>query len=328
MNLLLLGGTQFVGRTVAAMAIERGHRVTLFHRGKTNPDLFPEADHRLGDRLDDLGALGQDTWDAVLDVSAYVPRAVHMAVEALQGRVGLYGFISTISVYDSNQPSPIREDGVQLGLDDPTTEEITATTYGGLKVRCEQALWGLHHGPNLVIRPGLIVGPYDSTDRFTYWPWRMRQGGEILIPETRQRIQWIDVRDLAAWTLDSLEAGRQGTYNAVGPQEPTTLTELLEATHQALGEPGQLVRVDEDQLVAAEVGGSDLPFWMAGLPRASLMDVDSRAAQATGMRFRPIAESVHDLLAQWDADRGDERPKVGLTREREAEILATLSPNG
>ncbi|MBX3096946.1 MAG: hypothetical protein KF812_08795 [Fimbriimonadaceae bacterium] len=326
MNLLILGGTQFVGRTVTEQALARGHRVTLFHRGKTNPGLFPEADHRHGDRLESLDALSEGIWDAVLDVSAYVPRAVRMAVDALRGRIGTYAFISTISVYDYEQPSPIREDGVQLGLEDPFTEEITAKSYGGLKVRCEQALWGLHQGPNLVIRPGLIIGPHDSTERFTYWPWRMASGGDILIPDTRQRIQWIDVRDLAEWTLNMLESGAQGTFNAIGPSSATTLPEMLVQTHEALGNPGRLVPVSEDRLIEAGLTGADLPFWMAGAPRGSLMDVDFASASARGLRFRPLAESVHDLLAQWNADRPGERPKNGLSAEREAELLQVQLP--
>ncbi len=320
MRLLVLGGTQFVGRHLVAEALRRGHEVSLFHRGRTNADLFPEAEHILGDRLEDVSAL-TGTWDAVVDVSAYVPRAVDMMMSQLAGRAGTYQFVSTISVYDPEFVGTMDENAPRVPAPEPATEEVTPATYGGLKTACEDALaaWG---GPVQIVRPGLIIGSYDATERYPYWPWRMQRGGDVLVPETGQPIQWIDARDLTGWMLDLLGTDATGPFNAVGPNEFTTLPELISATRDVVNPSANLVMVPEAELMEAGLGAADLPFWFAGAPRAGIMQVNSDRAQAHGLRYRPVAESIHDTLTWWNETRGEAKPKNGLTPEREAELLA------
>lgn len=319
MRLLVLGGTQFVGRHLVAEALRRGHEVSLFHRGRTNADLFPEAEHILGDRLEDVSAL-TGTWDAVVDVSAYVPRAVDMMMSQLAGRAGTYQFVSTISVYDPEFVGKMDENAPRVPAPEPATEEVTPATYGGLKTACEDALgaWG---GPVQIIRPGLIIGSYDATERYPYWPWRMQRGGDVLVPETGQPIQWVDARDLTGWMLDLLATDASGPFNAVGPNEFTTLPELISATRDVVNPSANLVMVPEAELMEAGLSGADLPFWFAGAPRAGIMQVNSDHAQAHGLKYRPLTFSVQDTLDWWNRERGEAKPKNGLTPEREAELL-------
>ena len=213
MKLLVLGGTQFVGRAVTEIALERGHELTLFHRGRTNPDLFPEAEHLHGDRDHDLAALEGRSFDAVVDTSGYVPRAVRASVDALADTH--YVFVSTISVYADFARGPDEESPVHLRGDG----------YGELKAACEREL---PEGA-LIVRPGLIVGPHDPTYRFTYWVDRLARGGDVVAPEPRDAfVQLIDVRDLADWLVRAAEERLGGVFNAVGPAEPLTMHELLE----------------------------------------------------------------------------------------------------
>lgn len=323
MRLLVLGGTQFVGRHLVAEALRRGHEVSLFHRGRTNADLFPEAEHILGDRLEDVSAL-TGTWDAVVDVSAYVPRAVDMMMSQLAGRASTYQFVSTISVYEPEFTGLMEENAPRVPAPEPPTEEITPMTYGALKTACEDALdaW---NGPVQIVRPGLIIGSHDATERYPYWPWRMQRGGDVLVPETRQPIQWVDARDLTGWMLDLLSTDATGPFNAVGPYDFTTLPDLVKATRDVVNPSANLVMVPEADLIAAELGGADLPFWFAGAGRAGIMQVNSDRAQAHGLRYRPVAESVHDTVTWWNETRGEAKPKNGLTPEREAELLARFA---
>ena len=218
-KLLVLGGTRFVGRHLVEAALARGHEVTLFNRGN-HPEVFPEVEGLIGDRDGDLGALENRTWDAALDTSGYVPRLVRDSAERLRDAVGHYTFISTVSVYPDTLPPHADEDARVRGLEDPLTEEVTNGTYGGLKVLCEEAVREIYGARSLVIRPGLVVGPYDPTDRFTYWPVRVAEGGEVLAPGVPEApVQFIDARDLAAWTLGMIEGRETGTYNAVSPAD-------------------------------------------------------------------------------------------------------------
>ncbi|MCE5207811.1 MAG: epimerase, partial [Chloroflexi bacterium] len=208
MKILVIGGTRFLGRAAVEAVLAAGHKVTLFNRGVSNPSLYPQVETIIGDRSMDLSLLKGRSWDAVIDTCGYVPRVVRMSASALSGSVGHYTFISTISVYSETWKTGIDENGVLGVLEDETTEEITGGAYGPLKALCEQAAEDAMPGRVLTIRPGLIVGPHDPTDRFTYWPVRVAQGGEVLAPDSPDyKCQVIDVRDLAEWNIRMIEAG-------------------------------------------------------------------------------------------------------------------------
>lgn len=324
MRLLVLGGTKFLGRHFVEAALRRRHEVTLFNRGRTAPGLFPGVETVTGDRDGGLAALAGRTWDAVLDPSGYVPRVVGAAVSALAGRVGFYAFVSTISTYATPIAPGADESAPLAALADPATEEVTGETYGGLKAACERAVARGFGERALVVRPGLIVGPHDPTDRFTYWPRRLSRGGDVLAPAVPgQPVQVIDVRDLAAWMLAMIERGTGGTFNATGPAEPLTLGELLERAALALGVPSRIVWVDVAFLLERGVEPwTELPLWVpAG--EGGIDEVSIARALATGLALRPLAETVRDTLA-WDLARPDPARdgSSALKPEREAELLA------
>jgi len=313
-----------VGRHLVETARARGHAVTLFNRGQRNPDLFADLERLQGERPDSLEALRGRQWDAAIDTSGYTPRAVAASAGLLAVAVAHYTFISTISVYAEGAPAGVDEQGPlsQLPAEKAGSEEVTADSYGALKVLAEQAAETAMPGHVLIPRPGLIVGPYDPTDRFTYWPARVAHGGEVLAPGRPDApVQFIDARDLAAWTLDSVEAGRTGVYNATGPARPQTFGEMLETCRAVSGSGAHLAWVDEQTLLDHNVEPfSDLPLW---LPRKdeAFMRVNIDKALGAGLTFRPLADTVRDTLA-WDATRPADTPRRnGLTPEREAEIL-------
>lgn len=317
MRLLILGGTVFLGRHLVEMAIESGHQVTLFNRGRTNPDLFPEIEKLRGERQGDLEVLSEGQWDAVVDTSGYHPDDVHKSAQGLSGVAGHYTFISTISVYEDISRSGLEEDAATSQLeeeDQPVTEE----TYGPLKAACERAVAAAFDGEVLVLRPGLIVGPHDPTGRFGYWPRRMARGGEVLAPGKPERpIQLIDVRDLAAWILESIDENRSGTYHATGPVGGLTMEAALEACAEAVEAEVKLTWIEEDYLLEAGVQPfSELPLW---LPESQngLLQVSLERAAAAGLETRPLVETAKDTY-QWDQDRGarfHRGPGIGPARE-------------
>jgi len=334
MELLVLGGTSFAGRHVVEQALATGHSVTTFNRGRTNPGLFPDVRSLHGDRASgDYAALdGAGPFDAVVDMCGYVPRSVREAIGALGPSAlnGPYIMISSVSAYAEPQAqvngegfteeSPLvpMPEGV-----DPESEDVTGGTYGPLKVLTEQATMELLPGGVMIVRPGLIVGPYDPTDRFTYWVRRMADGGEILAPEGPEvaRTQVIDACDMARWIVASAAAGRVGTFNAVAPSVP--LSDVLEAA------PGdaELVWLPWEFLESEGVQPwSDLPAWVPA-PMAALLLADGSKAAAVGLETRPIGAVVADLAA-WDRDRPQEPLRAGMTREREAELLRTFRAEG
>lgn len=325
MKLLVLGGTVFLGRHIARMALDRGHQVTLFNRGQTNPGLFPTAEEIHGDRANGLDALDGRSWDAVIDTSGYVPRIVRMSAEALSERCAHYTFISSISVYRSLARPGATEDEPAGTLDDPSVEDVTGESYGPLKALCEDAVRSAFPGDSLIVRPGLIVGPDDPTDRFTYWTVRVARGGEVLAPVGPEvPVQVIDVRDLASWTLDLAERRVTGTFHATGLPGSVTLGALLEASRAASGSNGRITWVDEPFLLERKVQPwSDLPLWVGSAPEiAGFSAVDVSRAVRAGLRFRPIEETVGDTLA-WHAQRGSEAPlRAGLAMAREQQLLA------
>ncbi len=325
MKLLVLGGTMFLGRTIVECALARDHEVTLFHRGRSNPNLFPEVEHVLGDRECDLDRLAGRSFDACVDTSGYVPRIVKTSATTLADAVGRYAFISSLSVYGEPSPDGTDEDGPLATIDDPTVEEITGETYGPLKALCEAEVRTVLGERALIVRPGLIVGPHDPTDRFTYWPHRVARGGEMLAPGRPGReIQLIDVRDLALWIVDMLERRESGIYNAVSPPSALSMERLLCACLEVAKSDGELRWVDDGFLVEREVGAwIDLPLWIPeGNPIAcGFFGFTSDRAASKGLTFRPIEETVRATL-EWAQSRPDDHEwRAGLTREQEDALL-------
>jgi 2'-hydroxyisoflavone reductase len=318
MRLLVLGGTKFLGRATVDAALARGHEVTLFNRGQTNPGLYPNAEKITGDRTEDLSALDGREWDAVLDMATFLPRVVRLSVDALQGRIGRYVYVSSISAYADQSVPPV-EGAPVAELEDPDSESIE--DYGALKATCERIVEDAYGERALIIRPGLIVGPHDPTDRFTYWPRRVAEGGRVLAPAPPDApVQFVDVRDLGQWIVHVTERAASGVFNATG--ETITFEQLL-AECQAVSGPAEIVWVPSERLVQAGVGEwMELPLWIVSPEYSATHLADVSKAVEAGLRFRPLAETIADTLA-WDAEREWPRAEgVGLAPEREQELLA------
>jgi 2'-hydroxyisoflavone reductase len=316
MRILVLGGTLFLGRHVVDSARERGHELTLFNRGQTRPELYPDVEKLRGDRDGDLAALAGRDFDAVVDTSGRVPRLVSETLDAL-GAIGHYTFVSTISVY-ADLSTPPTESSPLAELQEPT--EVWEEAYGELKVLCENVV--RERFPDAFIpRPGLIVGPWDPTGRFTYWPTRLAAGGRALAPLPRDAdTQVIDVRDLAEWVVRAAEEGLGGTYNAIGPV--TSRERVLETCASVAGAGAELVWVDPDFLHAQGVEEwMELPLWLYDEKYRGMLSVDASPAFAAGLRTRPLEETVRDTLA-WtrSGDAPTEFP-AGLDREKEQAVL-------
>jgi 2'-hydroxyisoflavone reductase len=323
MNLLILGGTIFLGRHLVAVALEQGHAVTLFNRGR-HPNPFPDVEQLHGDRDGGLSVLGGRRWDAVVDTSGYVPRIVRDSAQTLADAVDRYVFISTISVYaDAGRPG--LDEDAPVGQLAEATEQVTGETYGPLKALCEQAVEEALPDRTLTIRPGLIVGPDDPTDRFTYWVRRVAQGGEVLAPGRPDRlIQYIDVRDLARWTIHMAETRATGTYNATGPDIPQSMGDLLQTARDVSKSDARFTWVDEGWLLNEGVEPwSELPLWIPedDAESAGIMAINIDKATAAGLTFRPLSTTVQDTLA-WDRTRPpDIERRAGLAPDREAALL-------
>lgn len=322
MDVLILGGTVFLGRHLVEAALGRGHRVTLFNRGIHNPELFPDVEKIKGDRDGDLSSLEGRRWDAAIDTCGYVPRVVRASAGLLSDAVDHYTFVSSISVYSDDITPGADEDAPVQELSDPTVEEVTGETYGGLKALCEMAAEEEMPGRVFNVRPGLISGPHDPTDRFTYWPRRIYAGGEVLVPDRpERRVQFIDVRDLAAWIIEMAQEQQTGTYNATGPDYELTMGRFLEECGAVGGGGSEFVWVSEDFLLEREVEPfTELPLWV---PRedAAMLAVDCGRAITAGLAFRSLPETVKDVL-EWDRARSaDTEPAAGLRPEKERELL-------
>jgi 2'-hydroxyisoflavone reductase len=324
MKILILGGTGFLGPHVVEYAVSRQHTVTLFNRGRTRPEFFPDLEKLRGDRNDDLSALEGRSWDAVIDTSANVPRWVRSVAELLGGRIRQYVFVSSVSVYDSFAKVGIDETDPVGTLEDETTEQVTGATFGPLKAACERAAETLMPGRVTVVRPGLIVGPLDNSDRFTYWPVRIDRGGEVLAPAPMETpVQYIDARDLARFIVGTIEDGHVGIYNALGPTRPLTMAETLHGIRAVTSSDVQFTWVDGVFLAANEVSPwMELPLWvpaegeMLGFARVS-----NERARSIGLTFRPLADTARDTLA-WAKTRGaDYTSRAGLAAEKERQVL-------
>jgi nucleoside-diphosphate-sugar epimerase len=336
MRILILGGTGFIGPHQVRAARERGHTLTLFNRGRTNPELFPNIEQLRGDRDGDLVALEGRDWDVVLDNSGYVPRHVRDSSQLLKDHVDHYLFVSTMSVYaDFSRPN-LDEDAEVGTLDDPTVEQVTGETYGPLKALCEQAVQDAFGDRCTIVRPGLIVGPGDPTDRWTYWPVRVDRGGEVLAPGTPEdNVLIIDARDLTGWMLSMRERRQGGVYNAVGPAGDLGMGRMLNEIAAAVNSGATFTFVDERFLEEHSVSPwQDMPAWFPSTGEFAGFGSFSRArAVAQGLTFRPVGETARDTL-EWFNGLEPERQAVlypeeypeqgrrpGLSVVRESEVL-------
>lgn len=325
-RILILGGTSFLGPALVEAARARGDTITLFNRGKTNPGRFTDLEQLQGDRDGKLDALRGRRWDVVYDTSGYLPRIVKLSAELLAPSVDRYVFVSSISAYEETIPPDSDETAPLAKLTDPATEDIRAS-YGALKAACERAAEAAMPGRVLVVRPGLIVGPGDPTDRFTYWPVRLSEGGEVLAPGTGDDpIQVIDVRDLGNWMVSMGARRATGIFNGVGPAARTTMRDMLAACQPASGPAARLTWVPTAFLEKEKVEPwSDMPVWIpAGGPESGMSQVSIARAVAAGLRFRPLSETARDTLAWWNGLPAERRakPRAGIPREREQQVLA------
>src|SRR5438309_1409727 len=332
LRILILGGTGFTGPFQVKYALSRGHKVTVFNRGKTHPGELPkEVEQLIGDRNGQLEALKGKQWDVAIDNPTTLPAWVRDAAQILKGNVGRYVFISTISVYGEPKTGPDEAAPTEKyeGADPykETLEAMKASgykTYGPLKTLSESEAEKWFPGKTLIIRPGLIVGPRDETDRFTYWPVRIDRAGEVLAPGSpHDPVQFIDARDLAEWTIRMAENRHTGIYNATGPSKPLGIGKLFDEIKGALNSNAEFTWVPANFLAQQKVEAwSDMPVWAGdelGLARTKI-----DRALAKGLTFRPLAETARDTLTWFRSQPHDRQSKLraGLTPEREAEVLA------
>jgi len=315
MRLLVLGGTSFVGRSIVADALDHEWQVTLFGRGKTGSELFPDVPRLIGDRdTDDYRALSEGDWDAVVDVSGYIPRHVNGAMVALGDRIGRYLFISSHAVYVQEGIGPGSTESTPLRPERRDTEELDNSSYGPLKVACETDIRARYGDRATIVRPGRVAGPYDNQDAFTYWVRRAAQGGRLALPaDPDQPTQITDARDLARLVIQLLTDQRGGAFNAIGPAEPTTLGGLIRTCAEAAGTEVDIVPVP------AESAGFLFPLVRERSGWSSLQR-DPAKARAAGMPATPLAVTAADVLA-WDRERGLPPLDHGFTPEEEARLL-------
>lgn len=334
MQILILGGTAFLGPHLVEEATRKGHQITLFNRGKTNPHLFPDIEKLRGDRDPNEGeglkALEGRSWDSVIDTSGYVPREVSASATLLAPKIRHYLFVSTVSVFTDVSKRGLTEEDPVGALPDPTVEKITGETYGPLKALCEQAAEKAMPGRTTSVRPTLIVGPGDPTDRFTYWPVRIDAGGEVLAPGPQDAAtQFIDSRDLAAFCIKLLEDGHAGTYNVAGPRGTLSFAELLYGCRAATSADVRFTWVDQAFLEEQKVGPwMEMPMWIPAMSdNAGFSRISNAKAVSHGLTFRPLADTARDTIAWHKAERGPEyvfgtqRGRAGLTPQREMELL-------
>ena len=296
MRLLILGGTSFVGRAIVEDALANSHEVTIFSRGITGGDLFPSVDRRRGDRESgDYSSLQEGRWDAVIDVSAYYPRQVTEALRAADGRFGRYVFISTVSVYDNDKPGAVRDEDSPRKSAVRDTEDVTGNTYGGLKAACEDDLLAALGDRSTIVRPGVVAGPHDTTDRFTWWVRAATVDGAVAIAARREQpVQVVDSRDLARLSVRLAEDDAAGTYNAVGPADSTTLGGLFAACAAAAGTDATF----GEQPVKAE-----LPLVVGDPADETVFRRSAALARAAGLPATSLEQTAADVLA-WDRARG------------------------
>ncbi len=317
MSLLILGGTGFIGPAVVRHAIQRGHTVTLFNRGRTNTHLFPELEKLVGDRDGQLDALKNRTWDVVLDNTGYVPRHVRDSAQLLKGNVGRYLFTSTRQVFADFRAPDKKEDA---------PKENVGQSYGALKVLCEQAVNEVYGELATIVRPTAVAGPNDRSDRFTYWPVRINRGGEVLAPGTQtDPIQYIDVRDLAEFMIHLIENDVPGAFNAAGPEADLSVAEFLYGCRAITSANVRFTWVPPDFLAEQNVRPRrGMPLWSSPKKKGETRSpVNREKAVAHGLTFRPLAVTARDTLDRYLSKPQDQqRLRTGISAEREADVLA------
>jgi len=326
MKILILGGTRFIGRHIVTLARAYRHELTTFNRNQTNPGLFRRITTPIyGDRETDLDKLTGE-WDVVIDTCGYLPRIVKKSAEALKERVGRYIFISSISAYANFSKIGITESDPLGKLEDESVEEITGETYGPLKALCEKAVQDVYGASAIIVRPGLVVGPHDPTDRFTYWPVRIARGGDVLVPDRPDAMtQFIDARDLANFIIQLIGKSGSGTFNAVG--NPTTLNTVFETCKRISKSNAHFkwapIKFLEEHHVEP---WSDMPIWIPEVgENAGVSHVDTSRAQRAGLNFMPLGKTIQDIY-DWESERLENQElKAGLKPEREKELLELLS---
>ena len=322
MRILIIGGTAFLGPALIDAARASGHELTLFNRGRSQPDFESGVETVIGDRETDLGRLAERRWDAVIDTCGYLPRLVALSAAALRDQVEHYVFISTLSVYPAQGPANRDESAAVMRLDDEKREDIKGETYGPLKALCEGAVEAQFPGRSLHIRAGLIVGPRDPSNRFTYWVRRAKQGGRAIAPPAQQPIQFIDVRDLAAFIIRLIEAGRAGLYNVTGPARRMSFGELLPLMNKALDADARFIHVSDEFLHSQDIGEfMELPLWIKGELAEGFMSFNIDKALWAGLSFRTPAETIRATYA-WSITQPDDAPRPAhLPAAKEAALL-------
>lgn len=335
LRILILGGTGFIGPEQVTYALERGHTVTLFNRGKTNPSLFPNVEKLQGDRNapGGLDALKGRTWDVVIDNPTGKPQWIVDAAAILKGKVGQFMYVSSTGVYANSDSVMPDESSPLLELAPITGPEADKAGYGSRKARCEQLVQEAFPGTSTIVRPGLIVGPGDLSDRFTYWPWRIEKGGEILAPGSYEDpVQWIDVRDLSQWMIRLAESHTAGVFNAVGPQVPIGIGGMLYGIKGVYANDARFTWVPQPFLTAQNVRSwVEMPVWAyPGVSTLAYCTSKIDRALGAGLTFRPLAETVRDGMAWYHSRPADQQEKLraGITPEREKEVLAAWHATG
>jgi len=321
MKILILGGTIFLGKHLVNSAQKKGHEVTLFNRGKHNPDWFPNVEKLKGDRDGDFESLKGRTFDAVIDTSGYVPRIVKLSAEFMKNKTDNYTFISSISVYKDFSEMGMNENSAAGTIEDETTEEITGESYGPLKYLCEKTVEEIYKERALNIRPGLIVGEDDPSDRFGYWIYRINKGGKVLAPGPKEKnVQFIDVKDLADWTIKMVEEKNIGTYSATGPDYNLTFEKLIDDCKKVSGSNAEIVWIDQKFLMNENAGAYvELPLWLPDeMDGGNNCDVSK--AIGKGLTFRLLEETLKDSM-EFINSKKDYTLKAGLKTERETELI-------
>lgn len=328
LNLLVIGGTQFVGRHMVQAALDRGHHVTLFNRGLSGAEVFPGIETILGDRDHDLGGLSGRRFDAVLDTCAYVPRQVEAVADVLSEAVDRYLYVSSVSAYRPSGGHATTEQSPRFGpddLDDPTAEAIDDRTYGPLKAMCEDVATRRYANRAIVLRPTYVVGPHDTSDRFTWWVRQAATRATVVAAgPANAPIQVIDGRDLGNFAVGLLEAGEVGAFNGVGPAAAISWRDLLAVCLETLGGPAsEIAWLDPIELGRQRIDvEAAFPMW-ATAADAAMLRCDPTRSVAAGLALRPVADTVADLWA-WDDLRGHPSLAVGLSDGELDELARSL----
>lgn len=336
MKILIIGGTKFLGRFLVEEGLKRNHEITLFNRGN-NKEEFLHVEQIHGNRNTDIDLLKKRKWDAVIDTCGYLPQSVEKSVNALSENIGQYVFVSTISVYKDFSKKDFNEDAEILSM---TREEADVLTkdnesaimshYGELKALCEKELLKTITNKSLIIRPGLIVGPYDGSDRFTYWVNRVNEGGEVLSPGNPDRmVQFIDVRDLAKWTIHMVEKKGVGVFNATGIDKELTMSSLLHAIRRGVGSDAEFVWADDEFLLENGAGPwMELPLWIPeenplsdGKNMSGMLATNTDRALSHGLTFRSVEETAVDTLNWYQKNNSGQNMKAGMSKEKERLLL-------